>query len=56
MEKDLNPVKKSYDPPQVTVINLRPEEAVLAHCKNMNSRGPFSTCHRFAGNCHSMGS
>ena len=25
--------KKSYEPPKVTTISLRPEEAVLGHCK-----------------------
>jgi hypothetical protein len=25
--------KKSYEPPQLITINLRPEEAVLGHCK-----------------------
>ena len=56
MEPNPNPVKKPYDPPQVTAIKLRPEEAVLAHCKNTNSRGPFGSCHRFGGNCRSIGS
>lgn len=56
MQTNLNPVKKQYDPPQVTAIKLRPEEAVLAHCKNTTSRGSFGTCHRFGGNCFSIGS
>ena len=56
MKVNLNPAKKTYDPPQVTVIKLRPEEAVLANCKNTNSRGPFSSCHRLGGNCRSIGS
>lgn len=25
--------KKPYEPPQLTAISLRPEEAVLGHCK-----------------------
>jgi hypothetical protein len=25
--------KKPYEPPQLVTINLRPEEAVLGHCK-----------------------
>jgi hypothetical protein len=25
--------KKPYDPPQLKTISLRPEEAVLGHCK-----------------------
>ncbi len=26
-------IKKPYDPPRLTTISLRPEEAVLGHCK-----------------------
>jgi hypothetical protein len=56
MEVNLNPVKKPYDPPQVTAIKLRPEEAVLAFCKNTSSAGQFSSCHQAGGNCHGIGS
>lgn len=31
--------KKTYEPPHLTTISLRPEEAVLGHCKTMNSGG-----------------
>lgn len=48
--------KKPYDPPQVTAIQLRPEEAVLGFCKNTSSAGQFSSCHHMAGNCHGIGS
>jgi hypothetical protein len=37
--------KKKYDGPQITVISLRPEEAVLGHCKNGSASGPVG------GNC-----
>ena len=30
--------KKPYEPPQVTTISLRPEEAVLGHCKTSTGR------------------
>lgn len=35
MSKELTQAegKKSYEPPQLVTINLRPEEAVLGHCK-----------------------
>jgi hypothetical protein len=35
MDFELNQVdgKKPYEPPQLVTINLRPEEAVLGHCK-----------------------
>ena len=29
--------KTQYEPPRLTVINLRPEEAVLGHCKSTTS-------------------
>jgi hypothetical protein len=47
--------KKPYEPPQLTTINLRPEEAVLVHCKTQSGLGQF-----FGGcapsGCHSTGS
>jgi hypothetical protein len=35
MNEQLNPAegKKPYESPQLVTINLRPEEAVLGHCK-----------------------
>ena len=33
-------LKKRYEQPKVTVISLRPEEAVLGHCKNGSVGGP----------------
>ncbi len=37
--------KQTYEPPRLTVISLRPEEAVLGHCKSMTTGGPASsTC------------
>ncbi len=51
------PEKKTYEPPRVTVISLRPEEAVLGHCKSMSSAGPVGgTCHMSGGNCQGIGS
>ena len=31
-----NRQKKEYEPPKVTMISLRPEEAVLGNCKSAN--------------------
>lgn len=31
--------KTSYEPPRLTTISLRPEEAVLGHCKTLNAGG-----------------
>jgi hypothetical protein len=37
--------KTEYEPPRLTVISLRPEEAVLGACKSMTHSGPASsTC------------
>jgi hypothetical protein len=42
MDHDLNRtnIKKPYEPPQLTTISLRPEEAVLGHCKISGTAGP----------------
>jgi hypothetical protein len=32
--------KQNYEPPKVVTISLRPEEAVLGHCKISGSAGP----------------
>ena len=47
--------KKRYERPRLVTINLRPEEAVLGHCKISGSSGPVtSTC--VALNCMTIGS
>lgn len=50
--------KKNYVPPKVTVINLRPEEAVLGHCKNASGgpAGPASSTCTSVGACMTQGS
>jgi hypothetical protein len=35
--------KTDYEPPRLTVISLRPEEAVLGHCKSTTSGGPAAS-------------
>jgi hypothetical protein len=58
MDRNLNQTdgKKSYDPPQLTVISLRPEEAVLGHCKVTGGTGPVTAgCQPF-GACPNQGS
>ena len=47
--------KKPYEPPQLVAISLRPEEAVLGHCKIAGSGGPISSSCA-ALNCMSLGS
>jgi hypothetical protein len=56
MEENPTQEKRIYEPPQVTAIRLRPEEAVLSFCKNTSSAGQFSSCHHTGGNCHGIGS
>jgi hypothetical protein len=47
--------KKVYDPPRVIRVSLRPEEAVLGHCKFLGVAGPASaSCSSLA--CKSLGS
>jgi len=43
--------KANYEPPRLTVISLRPEEAVLGHCKSTSTGGPAqsSSCFPFCG-------
>lgn len=44
--------KKPYEPPQLRAISLRPEEAVLGHCKTLNSGGSQgSSCSNFLLPC-----
>jgi hypothetical protein len=49
--------KKPYVKPEVTLIDLRPEEAVLGNCKTSGSSGPGSlgNC-KPVGNCQGQGS
>jgi hypothetical protein len=50
--------KKPYEPPQLTTISLRPEEAVLGHCKISGAAGSFSgsSCTALGAPCNSLGS
>jgi hypothetical protein len=49
--------KKSYESPKISVISLRPEEAVLGACKNSSSAGPVGgTCTSVGAPCMTPGS
>ena len=51
--------KRPYAPPQVVVVSLRPEEAVLGHCKMSGGSGPSQTagpCDILLAGCRSIGS
>ena len=44
-----------YQPPEVVRVSLRPEEAVLGHCKTFTPTGPASaSCRTFF--CKTFGS
>jgi hypothetical protein len=47
--------KTAYQPPRVLRVSLRPEEAVLGHCKVAGITGPVSgSCRTF--HCKTFGS
>jgi hypothetical protein len=48
--------KTPYEPPLLTTISLRPEEAVLGHCKIAGGAGPVSASCQPIGVCPSQGS
>jgi hypothetical protein len=57
MTHDLKNQKKAYEPPRVTIVSLRPEEAVLGHCKSNSSAGPVgSSCQGAGPACRGNGS
>jgi hypothetical protein len=47
-----------YEAPKVISVSLRPEEAVLGHCKVTGAMGPVSAsgCRGALGVCRSFGS
>jgi hypothetical protein len=47
----------AYEAPKVIRISLRPEEAVLGHCKVTGAAGPVATsCVSLIGPCRTPGS
>ncbi|MGB2593203.1 MAG: hypothetical protein WBG02_09925 [Candidatus Acidiferrum sp.] len=48
--------KAAYEPPKVIRVSLRPEEAVLGHCKITGSAGPVSGSCISVLACRSIGS
>jgi hypothetical protein len=48
---------KEYEPPRITEISLRPEEAVLSHCKIAGASGPIgASCNILIVQCSTVGS
>jgi len=57
MDHELRRAKKKYEPPQITTIRLRPEEAVLTHCKISGGSGPIApSCNLVVLACSTIGS
>ena len=48
--------RKPYEAPKVTRVSLRPEEAVLGHCKIIGHGGPVSGSCVSVTACSSLGS
>jgi hypothetical protein len=48
--------KAAYEPPKVIRVSLRPEEAVLGHCKIVGHAGPVSGSCRSVVACRTLGS
>ena len=48
--------KAPYEPPKVIRVSLRPEEAVLGHCKITGAAGPVSGSCRSVVACRTLGS
>jgi hypothetical protein len=55
-ESGKDQMPKKYEPPVLTRISLRPEEAVLGHCKNSTIGGPVGGTCNAVGNCQNIGS
>jgi hypothetical protein len=58
-EHNQNPQEgaKAYEAPKIIRVSLRPDEAVLGHCKIPSSAGPAATgCGVALGGCSSFGS
>lgn len=54
-EKKAGNERTAYQPPEVVRVSLRPEEAVLGHCKTFSSTGPAAaSCRTF--HCKTFGS
>jgi hypothetical protein len=59
MDQNLNQAdgKRPYQPPQLTTISLRPEEAVLGNCKIAGTGGPVgANCQPMGVACNSLSS
>ena len=59
LDENQNPARgtKPYEAPKIIRVSLRPDEAVLGHCKTPSSAGPAAPgCGIALGGCMSFGS
>lgn len=54
--KTAEEIRKPYEAPTVTRVSLRPEEAVLGHCKIIGHAGPVSGSCVSVTPCNALGS
>jgi hypothetical protein len=54
--KTAEEIRKPYEAPTVTRVSLRPEEAVLGHCKIIGHAGPVSGSCVSITPCNALGS
>jgi hypothetical protein len=55
-QKKIDDSRQPYEAPKVARVSLRPEEAVLGHCKIVGHAGPVSGSCGGALACHTPGS
>ena len=55
-QQKMDDTRKPYEAPMLTRVSLRPEEAVLGHCKIIGHAGPGSGSCGGVLACHSPGS
>jgi len=55
-EKNSGQEKAPYEPPKLVRVSLRPEEAVLGHCKIIGTTGPVSGGCMSPSACYAVGS
>jgi len=55
-EAEVSHKRKPYESPELVMISLRPEEAVLGNCKNSSSAGPVSGSCATVPHCMTIGS
>ena len=54
---DVQKDAKPYEAPKIIRVSLRPDEAVLGHCKTPSVRGPAASgCGVVFGGCSTFGS